>query len=59
MKHIFLFMQIFNPLLGKIVGCEKLSATKVSEHIPLAFSMSAISSFKAIENEIDVYRSKD
>ena len=52
-------MQILNPLLGKIDGCEKLSATKVSEHIPLAFSMSTISSFKAIENEIDVYRSKD
>ena len=32
--------------------------TKVSEHILSGFSMSIISSFKSIENKIDVYRGK-
>ena len=36
-----------------------MSATKVSEHIPSGFSMSAISSFRSIENKHDVYRGKD
>ena len=44
-------------------GCknnpEKSSTTKVSKHIPSGFSMSAISSFRSIENKYDVYRGKD
>ena len=44
-------------------GCENNpeipSTTKVSEHIPLGFSMSTISSFKDIGNNRDVYSGKD
>ena len=36
-----------------------LSTTKVSKHIPSAFSLPTISSFKSIENKRDVYRNKD
>ena len=32
---------------------------EVSEHIPLGFSISTISSFKSIESKHDVYRCKD
>ena len=43
-------------------GCknnpEKSSTTKVSEHIPSSFSMSTISSFKGIDNKVNVYRGK-
>ena len=35
------------------------STTKVSEHIPSGFSMSAISSFRSIESKHGVYRGKD
>ena len=35
------------------------STTKVSKHILSGFSMSAISSFRSIENKHDLYRSKD
>ena len=38
---------------------ESSSATKVSEAIPSGFSMSAISSFRSIENKHDVYRGKN
>ena len=38
---------------------ESSSATKVSEPILSGFSMSAISSFRSIENKHDVYRGKD
>ena len=38
---------------------EKPSATNVGKHIPSGFSMSAISSFKNIDNKHDVYRVKD
>ena len=40
-------------------NAENLSATKVSEHIPLGFLMSRISSFRSIETKHDVYRGKD
>ena len=50
-------------LIVKIDGCknnlEKSSATKVSEHIPSVFVISAISPFKGIENRHDVNRGKD
>ena len=40
-------------LMEKIDGCKnnpnKLSTTKVNEHIPSGFSVSTISSFKSIE----------
>ena len=49
-------------LIEKIDGCEnspeKLSTAKVSEHIPVGFTVSTIS-FKDIENKHDVYRGKD
>ena len=35
------------------------STTKVREHIPSDLSLSAISSFRSIENKHDVYREKD
>ena len=50
-------------LIEKMDGCENNpeipSTTKVSEHIPLGFSMSTISSFKDIGNNHDVYSGKD
>ena len=50
-------------LIENIDGCknnpENSSTTKVSEHIPSAFSMSTISSFKSIQNKHDVYSGKD
>ena len=50
-------------LIEKIDGCknntEISSTTKVFEYIPSDFSMSAILSFKDIENKHDVYRGKD
>ena len=50
-------------IIGKIDGCknnpENSSTTKVSEHIPLGFSMSTICSLRSIENKHDVYRGKD
>ena len=35
---------------------ENSSTTKLIKHIPAVFSMSAISSFRSIENKHDVYR---
>ena len=49
-------------LIEKIDWCKNKknsSTTKACEHIPSGFSMSAISSFKSIENRHDVYRGKD
>ena len=50
-------------MIEKIDGCknnpENSSTSKVSEHIPLGFSMSTISSFRSIENQHDMYRGKD
>ena len=47
----------------EIDGCEdrpgKSSTAKVSEHIPIGFTMSTMSSFKDIENKHHVYRGKD
>ena len=44
-------------------GCknnrENSSTTKVNEHIPSGFSMSAISWFRSTENKHGVYRGKD
>ena len=38
---------------------ENSSITKVGDHISSSFSMSVMSSFKSIENKIDIYRCKD
>ena len=52
----------FTKSLEKIDGyknkAENSSATKVSQHILLGFSMSTISSFTSIENKHDTYRGK-
>ena len=37
---------------------EILSTAKVSNHIPSGFSMPTMSSFKTIENKLDLYRGK-
>ena len=62
-KIPFIIYVDLEPLMGKIDGCknnpEKSSTTKVSEHITSGFSMSTISSFKAIENKHDVCKGKD
>ena len=50
-------------IMEKTDGCkhnpENSSTIKVSKHIPSSSSMSAISSFRSIENKYDVYRGKD
>ena len=50
-------------LIEKIDGCknnpENKSKTQVNELIPSGFSISAMSSFKSIENKHDIYRGKD
>ena len=50
-------------IIEKIDGCklnpENSSSTKVSKHLPSAFSIFTISCFKSTENKHDVYRGKD
>ena len=50
-------------LIEKIHGCKNnpgnSSSTKISKHIPLGFSMSAIFSLRDIECMNDVYRGDD
>ena len=62
-KALFTLYADLECLIEKIDGCknngEKSSTTKVGVHIPSGFSMSAISSFKSIENKHDVYIGKD
>ena len=62
-KAPFIIYADLESLMGKTEGCknnlEKLSTTRLSEHIPSGFSMPTISSFKSIENKHDVYRGKD
>ena len=57
-KAPFIVYADLKCLIEKINGCknnpEKSSTTKVSGHIPSAFSMSTISSFKSIENKHDL-----
>ena len=59
----FIIFSDLQCLIEKIDGYknnpEKLSATKVNEHVPLSLSMSTISPFKNIENKHDVYKGKD
>ena len=59
-KSQFFIYADLECLIKKINACknntENSFTTKASEHIPSAFSMSTISSFKSIENKYDVYR---
>ena len=62
-KASFIIYAELECLIKKIDGCksnpEDSSTTKVGQHILLGFSMSAIPSFKIIENKHDINRSKD
>ena len=57
-KAPFIIYVDLECIIEKIDGCknnpENSSTTKVSEHIPSDFSMSAISSFRNIENKHDL-----
>ena len=59
-KAPFIIYADLDCMLEKIDGWKNnpknSSTTKVSEHIPSGFSMSAISSFRSIENKHNVYR---
>ena len=61
--NIFIFSADLEYLIESINGCKNnpknLFEIKVGEHIPSAFSMSAISSFKSMENKHDLYRHED
>ena len=61
-KALFIIYADLECITEKIDGCknnpENSSNAKVSEYIWSGFSMSKISSFKSIENNHDVYRSK-
>ena len=50
---------VINKIDGFKNNPKNSSTTKVSEHAPLTFSMSTISSFRSIENKHDEYRGKD
>ena len=62
-KGPFIIYADLECIIPKIDGCknnpENSPTTKVTEHIPSGFSLSAISSFRSIENKHDVYRGKD
>ena len=57
-KAPFIVYADLECIIEKIDGCKHLSTTKVSEHIPSAFSMSTISLSRSIENKHGVYRGK-
>ena len=62
-KVPFLIYAYRECLIEKIDGYknnpENSATTKLGKHIPSGFSVSTVSSFKSIENDLDVYRSKD
>ena len=62
-KVLFIIYADLECMIERTDGCknnpENSSTTKVSKHIPSGFSMSTISSFRSIENKLDLYRSKD
>ena len=62
-KAPFIIYTDIECLIEKIDGCknnpENSSTTKEGKNIPSDFSISAISSFKNIENIYDVYSGKD
>ena len=62
-KATFIIYTDLECILKRIGGCknnpENSSTTIVSKHIPSAFLMFTISSFRNIENKHDLYRGKD
>ena len=58
-KAPFIIYADLECIMGQIDGCENnrenLPTKKVSKHIPSGFSMTAISSFKNIENKSMIY----
>ena len=62
-KAPFIIYADLQCIIEKTEGCksnpENSSTAKVSNHITSGFSMSALSSFRRIENKHDVYRGKD
>ena len=59
---VFIIYADLKCIIEKIDGCknsENSSTAKLSEHIPSGFSTSSISSFRSIENKLDVYRGND
>ena len=62
-KALFIIYTDLECIIEKIDGCknnpENSSTTKVTEHIPSAFSSYTISAFKSIENKHGVGRGKD
>ena len=62
-KSPFIIYADLEYIIEKIDGCnnnpENLSTTKVSKNIPPGFSMPAISTFRIIEKNHDIYRGKE
>ena len=62
-KALSIIYKYLECLIEKIDGCknnpENSSTTKVIERIASGFSISAISSFKSIENKYDLYKGSD
>ena len=58
-KALFTIHADLECIIEKIGNPLNLSTIKVSKHIRSSFSMSAISSFRSIENKHDIYRGKD
>ena len=62
-KAPFIIYADLEYIIEKTDGCkynpENLSTTKARNHIPSGISMSAISSFRSIENKHYIYRGKD
>ena len=62
-KAPFIIYADLEFLMQKIDGCknnsEDSSATAIGEHIPSFFSMFTTTSYKSIENKLDVYRGKN
>ena len=62
-KAPFIIPADLECIIEKIDGCknnpENSSTAKASKHIPSGFSMSAISSFRSIENRCGMYRDND
>ena len=60
---LFIIYDDFKCIIQKLDGCknnsENSSTTKERKDIHSGFSMSRISSFRSIENKLDVYRRKD
>ena len=62
-KVLFIIYEDFECIIEELDGCknnsENSSTAKESKDIHSGFPMSRISSFRSIENKLDVYRGKD